>query len=88
MFRASDTDTFELLSNAQNGHGPSAGLLARFKSFSNLHSAFESVPLNLESFHSREKDRDDLGAVEPVVHPGTRLQFDSNLDSLGLSTLN
>ena len=43
VFGASNPDALESLSNNQDGHGPSAGLQPLFKSFSNLHSVFESV---------------------------------------------
>ena len=36
----------------------------------NLYSVFESVRTNLESFHQREKDRYDLGAVEHIFQTG------------------
>ena len=51
VFDASDPDTDEQLGNVQDGHGSTAGLDTLFKSFSNLHSVFESVRTNLESFH-------------------------------------
>ena len=51
VFGASDPDALEQLANVQDGHGSTAGLHSLFKSFSNLHSVFESVRTNLESFH-------------------------------------
>ena len=75
VFGASDPDALEQLANVQDGHGTTAGLHSLFKSFSNLHSVFESVRTNLESFHQREKDRYDLGAVGRVFHPGDMVKI-------------
>ena len=72
---ASDPDALEQLANVQDCHGSTAGLHTLFKSFPNLHSVFESVRTNLESFHQREKDRYDLGAVERVFHPGDMVKI-------------
>ena len=75
VFGASDPDALESLSNNQDGHGRSAGLQLLFKSFSNLHTVFASVRLNLEFVHSRDKDRYDLGTVERVFHPGDTVKI-------------
>ena len=75
VFDASDPDALEQLANIQDGHGSTAGLHSLCKFFSNLHSVFESVRTNLESFYQREKDRYDLCAVERVFHPGVMLKI-------------
>ena len=75
LFGASDPDALEQLANIQDSHGSTAGLHTFFKSFSNLHSVFESVCTNLESFHQREIDRYDLGAVQRVFHPGDMVKI-------------
>ena len=74
-FVASDPDALEQLANVHDGHGYTAGLHTLFKSFSNLHSVFESVRTNLESFHQREKERDNLGAVERGFRPGDMVKI-------------
>ena len=51
--------------------GPLSLLL---KSFSILSAAFQSVREHLQSFHQREKDHYDLGAIERVFHPGYRVR--------------
>ena len=51
VFGAFDPDALEQLANIQDDHGSTAGLHSLFKSFFNLHSVFESVRTNLESFH-------------------------------------
>jgi transposase InsO family protein len=45
-----------------------------FKSFSLLSGAFESVRQHLKSFHQREKDHYDLGAIERIFQPGDRVR--------------
>ena len=45
-----------------------------FDSFSLLSGAFAQVRENLKSFHQREKDRYDLGAIERVFHAGDRVR--------------
>ena len=45
-----------------------------FKSFSLLSRAFASVREHTRSFHQREKDHYDLGAVERVFRPGDRVR--------------
>ena len=44
-------------------------LATLLRSFSVLTYAFESVRENLGSFHKREKDRYDLGAITRVFSP-------------------
>ena len=51
--------------------GPLSLLL---KSFSILSAAFQSVREHLQSFHQREKDHYDLGAIERVFHSGDRVR--------------
>ena len=52
---------------ADSSRGPLSLLL---KSFSLLSRAFASVRVNLHSFHQREKDLYDLGAIERIFRPG------------------
>ena len=52
---------------ADTSRGPLSILL---KSFSLLSRAFASVRVNLRSFHQREKDLYDLGAIERIFKPG------------------
>ena len=54
---------------------PSPGPISLlFKSFALLSRAFTAVRENTHSFHQREKDRYDLGAIERVFHPGDRVR--------------
>lgn len=42
--------------------------------FSVLFNSFESFRENLSSFHAREKDRNDLGAVERVFKANDKVR--------------
>ena len=45
------------------------------KSFSVQTRSFEAVRENLHSFHQREKDRYDLGAIERIFKEGDHVRF-------------
>ena len=45
-----------------------------WKSFSVLTRLFEAVRKNLHSFHQREKDRHDLGAIERIFKDGDQVR--------------
>ena len=58
-------------SQLQDESTPQRGLLpSLLKSFHILSCAFDSVRENLQSFHQREKDYYDLGAVKIIFTPG------------------
>ena len=64
IFGAPSTD-FNIKDAPQRG-----ALSALLRSFSVLSASFRSVRENLQSFHQREKDYYDLGAVSKIFKPG------------------
>ena len=60
--------------DSKSGRTSGTGLSFLLKSFSILTRAFATVRENLRSFHQREKDRYDLGAVERVFKPGDHVR--------------
>ena len=57
------------------GRTSSTPLTLLLKSFSILSNAFASVRENLHSFHQREKDRYDHGAIERVFKTGDQVRI-------------
>ncbi len=58
-----------------SGRTSGTPLTLLLKSFSILSHAFASVRKNLYSFHQREKDRYDLGAIERAFMPGDEVRI-------------
>lgn len=55
-------------SDSSSSNSASIGVHSLLHLFFRMHSISSQVRKNLHSFHQREKDRYDLGAVEPVFH--------------------
>ena len=67
-------------------HAPSRGALSSLlKSFFVLSASFASVRENLHSFHQRERDHYDLGAIERVIKSGDIVRVRLKSKRLGSS---
>ena len=61
--------------SADSGRTSGTHLTLLLKSFSVLARSFAAVRENIHSFHQREKDRFDLGAIERVFKPGNQVRI-------------